>query len=373
MKDRFIKVENLQNQKTQKEQDNSGGKRGSNTSKHESLEDNLKYNLKIERELIKYKVKTREQEEKINYLLKEIDILERKIECIEELENNDEKIKIECEKRHNKKEAVAVALASDWHVEEKVEKSVVNNLNEYNPDIASLRIKYFFKNLLRLIRKEQYTSIINNLVLWLGGDLMSGYIHEELIESNYMSPTETLLFLKKHLISGIEFLCKESNLKIYIPTNYGNHGRTGEKLKVSTGYKNSYEYLLYKILEDYFLEKREKRVIMQIEKGEFNFIQVFDKTIRSSHGYHIKYNGGIGGITIPAMKFIATQNRIKHADYDIWGHHHQYFTNPFFCQNGSLIGISAYGRRIGGEEPKQAFFIIDKKRGITTQMPIFTN
>jgi len=326
------------------------------------------------RQIAKQKSKQRENEEKIKYLMKQLEEAERRFEVLSAIKETTERYEIVPELRSSVSESVAVVLASDWHVEERVERDVVNNLNAYTPTIAATRIECFFKNVLRLVERERHNDTVNVLVFWLGGDLMSGYIHEELVESNFLSPIEVVLFLKKHLISGIDFLLKYGNFReIVIPTNYGNHGRTGERLKVSTGAKNSYEYMLYLDLADIYEKRCETRVKFLNAKGEFNFLTVFGKKIRFSHGYHIRYSGGIGGITIPAMKFIATQNRIERADYDCWGHHHQYFTNPFFCQNGSLIGVSAYGRRYGNEKPMQAFFVVNKKRGITVQMPIFAD
>jgi hypothetical protein len=335
---------------------------------------NIESEVDYLRQIAKQKSKQRENEEKIKYLLKQLEEAERRFEVLSAIKETIERYEIVPELKKSVSESVAVVLASDWHVEERVERDVVNNLNAYTPTIAATRIECFFKNVLRLVERERHNDTVNVLVLWLGGDLMSGYIHEELVESNFLSPIEAVLFLKKHLVSGIDFLLKYGNFReIVVPTNYGNHGRTGEKLKVSTGAKNSYEYMLYLDLADIYEKRGETRVKFLNAKGEFNFVSVFDKKIRFSHGYHIRYGGGVGGITIPAMKFIATQNRIERADYDCWGHHHQYFTNPFFCQNGSLIGVSAYGRRYGNEKPMQAFFVVNKKRGITVQMPIFAD
>ncbi len=338
----------------------------------EQEEQTLLDKIELERDLARQRSKQREDGNRIKYLMKALDEAERRFEALSAVKENVETFRIEPRHKTSKNEAVSFACASDWHVEERVDRDVVNHLNHYDLKESSRRMKTYFQNVLRLVSRERLASTIDTLVLWLGGDLMTGYIHEELIESNYLSPIETVLFLKSHLISGIDFLLKEGGFKqILVPTNFGNHGRTGEKVKVGTGYKNSYEYMLYCDLADIYGHKREKRVKFSVAKGEFNFVEVFNVKIRTSHGYHIKYAGGVGGITIPAMKFIDRQNRIEKADYDVWGHHHQYFTNPFFCQNGSLIGVSAYGRRFGNEVPKQAYFTVDAKRGITTQMPIF--
>jgi len=123
-----------------------------------------------------------------------------------------------------KAEAVAVALASDWHAEETVKSASTNGLNEYNLDIARDRIDKFFAKTARLTEIERNGAKIDDLVLWLGGDLMTGMIHEELAETNAMTPTEVILWLQERILCGLETL-KPHFRRIIIPTSYGNHGR----------------------------------------------------------------------------------------------------------------------------------------------------
>jgi hypothetical protein len=46
------------------------------------------------------------------------------------------------------------------------------------------------------------------------------------------------------------------------------------------------------------------RVQFKIEKGNINYVNVYDKVIADMHGDMIKYQGGVGGITIPMNKAI---------------------------------------------------------------------
>jgi len=121
-------------------------------------------------------------------------------------------------------EATAFAIASDWHAEETIESKTVNGLNEFNLGIAEKRIEAFFKNVAKMTEIQRAGAKIDRLVLFLGGDLMTGYIHEELAEGNGLSPTETVLWLQDRVASGVEFLGKHFS-EIVIPCSYGNHGR----------------------------------------------------------------------------------------------------------------------------------------------------
>lgn len=268
-------------------------------------------------------------------------------------------------------EATAFAIASDWHVEETVEGKTVNQLNEYNLEIAEARIEKFFRSILRLVEIERHGTRIDHLVLALLGDMMTGYIHEELQENNGLSPTETILWLRKRIVAGLRLLVKEGGFKrIVVPCCYGNHGRTTKKPRHATGAVNSYEWMMYHVLKDDVPE-----VEWGISDGYHLLLNVCGKIIRFHHGDNVMYQGGIGGLTIPMEKAIAAWNRGREtAPYlDIFGHHHTAMQNPRFISNGSLIGYGPYSLAIkaGYEPPQQTFFLLDTKRGRTGTFPIF--
>lgn len=271
---------------------------------------------------------------------------------------------------NDKAEAVAVALASDWHVEETVPAASVNGLNEFNPRIAEARIAKFFKTLVRLTEIERGGAKIDDLVLWLGGDLMTGMIHEELAETNSRTPTQTILWLQDQLLTGLATL-KPHFQRICIPTSYGNHGRTTIKPRHATGAAHSYEWLLYRILEG--RTAGDDQLAWQVADSYFNFMTVHDRRLRFHHGDGLRYQGGIGGLTIPTEKAIASWNKSPNrADLDLFGHWHTYQQARTWLCNGSLVGYNAYALSIKAsfEPPAQTFFLLDKKRGRTVTAPI---
>jgi hypothetical protein len=272
---------------------------------------------------------------------------------------------------NDKAEAVAIALASDWHVEETVEAASVNGLNEYRLPIAKTRIEKFFSTIARLTEIERHGAKIDDLVLWLGGDLMTGMIHEELAESNSKTPTQVILWLQDRLADGLATL-KPHFKRIIIPTSYGNHGRTTIKTRHATGAAHSYEWLLYRILEGRF--HGDQQIEFQIADSYFNFMEVYGRRLRFHHGDALKYNGGVGDISIGVNKAIAAWNRSPNrADLDLFGHWHRYQQNSNWLCNGSLIGFNAYALSIKAsfEPPLQTYFLLDKKRGRTMTSPIY--
>lgn len=269
-------------------------------------------------------------------------------------------------------EAVAVAVASDWHVEENVKPETVNFSNDYTMAIAKRRAEKFFQHVLQLVQKEQNAVKIDTLVLALLGDFFSGNIHDELMETCEVAPQDAMLFAQNLLASGIEFLLANSKLELIIPCCVGNHSRMTKKVHVSTEHGNSLEWAMYNFLCAYFKNhKQGKRVTFVLSRSYHNYINIFGYVIRFHHGHAIQSGGGVGGLTIPVLKAIAKWDNDQKATLDVFGHFHQRMHNSKFVVNGSLIGDSPYGKRLGFTgRPEQAFFLIDKKRGQTVSAPI---
>lgn len=260
-------------------------------------------------------------------------------------------------------DATAIMICSDWHVEEEVNPKTINGLNTYTLAIASQRINTVFRRFLMMTDVARAMCTIDTCVIALLGDFISGYIHPELVETNLLSPTEATLFVQDHIVNGIRFLRKEGGFKeIIVPTCYGNHGRTTDKRRCASAYANSYEWLMYKTLEKYV---KEPGLTWKVENGYHNWLNIQGYDVRFHHGDELKYQGGVGGITIPINKAIAQWNKVQWADYDYFGHLHQYFNVPRWCCNSSLIGYGAYALSIKAEYevPSQTISVISKKRG----------
>ena len=306
-------------------------------------------------------------------LLLERDVAEQKIAFVLDIQNREsQRFVITPKKSTLDNEAVSVMTLSDIHIEERVDPSTVNGLNEYNPDIAAASVMQFFRNGLRLHQIFQRDVKIDTILLNLLGDIITGYIHEELMEDNYLSPTQATMLAMDVLSTGIKFLLKGSKTKLVIPCVVGNHGRTTEKMRISTSYKNSFEWMMYHSLAREF--KNEERVHFIIENGYMTYVDVLGYMLRLHHGNAIKYQDGIGGITVPVNKAISQWDKERRAYLDVFGHHHtQMMDAGKFCSNGSVIGYSPYAVKIRApfQKPMQSFFLIDKKRGKSICAPIF--
>ena len=275
---------------------------------------------------------------------------------------------------HN--EATVIVGLSDVHVEETVKSKSVSDLNEYNLSIAEKRVTKFFNKIIKLTRQERKDITINTLVLNILGDLISGYIHEELIENNSLSPVEAARFIKSILIPNIKYLSENGGFdKIVIPMVCGNHARTTKKISYSSGYRNSYEYMLYKDIEQTFTTFLigYNNIEFLIPEAAFAVYSIYGKRIRACHGNHFNYRGGIGGLHIPLMTWLYKKDRVENIDMTIMGHWHTYLIGDNYLVNGSVKGFDAYAYDKGMkyEPPLQQFQLIDAKRGFTVNKKIY--
>lgn len=259
--------------------------------------------------------------------------------------------------------AVAVMVASDWHVEEPVEKEKVHGLNEYNLEIAKARAYSFFRNGLRLTNINSASSQIDTIYLIFDGDFFTNWIHEELAETTLLAPAEAANFALSLLIDGINFLLENSTYKLIVDCVAGNHGRMTKQRRIANAAETSLETFMYQQLARVF--SSETRVEFRVAAGKMLYRKFFDYTIRVIHGDDIGYAGGVGGITIPIRKKLAAWDKAIKANLTIMGHFHQLIDGGDFLVNGSLIGYNTFAQSIGAspEEPQQAFFIVHERKG----------
>jgi hypothetical protein len=308
-----------------------------------------------------------------DFALKEIERYRKEQEAIFALQNPPNITRIEPHLSEGSSEAVFVAVASDWHIEETVTSQEVNGLNEYNLDIAHQRITRFFQNSVTMLRIFEKNVKIPQVVFPLLGDFISGNIHEELMENTSLLPSEAIVEAQNMIIAGIDFFLNHTKADFIIPAKSGNHARITKKQRISTEEGNSLEAFMYRNLAKYY--EHEPRIKFIISTSYHIYLDIFGTNIRFHHGHQMKFGGGVGGIYIPVNKALAQWNKARKADLDIFGHFHQFRDGGNFICNGSAIGYNAFALSIKAdfERPQQACFLVDKKRGKTITAPILLN
>lgn len=279
------------------------------------------------------------------------------------------------EKKSGLREATAVVVGSDWHVEEEVTLESSGGRNEWNLTIADESIRRFFRGAIDLVKHHRASKkiVIRDMVLALIGDLITGHIHDDLVEVAALAPMETCLWLQPRIRDGIRTVLDELDLRsLTIPWCYGNHGRSTKKPRIATGAFHSFEWTLGKQLQREFAD--EKRIQWDINPTPHQWAQVYDFSLRFHHGDSLSYQGGSGGLSIPLNKAVAAWNTERRADWAFVGHFHQFLDLNRALVNGSMIGYGPYSRWIRGtfEEPAQIFCLIDSTRGRAHTTPIWT-
>jgi|TARA_R100000093_G_scaffold21879_2_gene12509 hypothetical protein len=331
---------------------------------------NLSENLEGDRNLLRARTEGNITKKKYKEALLENDRLRVEKEAILRIQETPQKIKF-TQRQNGGSDATAFIIASDWHIEETVRPSDVSGLNEYNLEICDKRVKKFFSNAVKLLEITQKESRVNQVVLALLGDFISGHIHLELLENNTLLPADAIWRVQNYLISGINFLLNNSKIELTIICHGGNHGRMTKRIHHATEQGNSLEVYMYNNIALHF--KNNKRINFVIAEGYHTYVDVYDYKVRLHHGHAIRYAGGVGGIFIPVNKAIAQWNKGRTVDLDVFGHFHQFKDGGNFICNGSLIGYNAFALSIKAdyEKPKQAFFLVDKKRGKSIVAPIW--
>lgn len=270
------------------------------------------------------------------------------------------------------REATAVACLSDLHVEERVLPSDTPTGNAFNLAIADFRLSRAFAGIEWLVQMHRERFQIRNLVVWLGGDLGSGHIHEENVETSAMTPIATMLWLRPRLLDGIRRLADGLALeRLDVVCSYGNHGRDTKKKRYATGAHHSYEWGMYQTLADNLAP--DSRFSVLATPAAHQYHRIYDRQQGFHHGDDVRYNGGSGGLFIPLNKAVDAWNEVYRCDDWYFGHWHQYLTSGGKTVNGSMIGYNGFamGIKARPEPPQQAFQLIDSKRGPCCRSPIW--
>lgn len=266
----------------------------------------------------------------------------------------------------------AVALFSDAHIEETVSPNSVVGMNEYNIDIAKERIMNYFKNLCECLNADEVDDIIFASL----GDTISGFIHDELSQTNGLSPFEAIFTAQSLIYSGLKMLVEKTSLNsIKFIGIVGNHSRTTKKIQHSNGYKLSYEWLMYKNIEAQCKENG-LPIEFSIPESEISIVNTPDgKTFLFCHGFQIRGSGNnnVCGI-YPALNRLAMKwGKIFKQDKIFLGHFHSYTSIPNAVVNGSIIGYNAFALSNGFqcEEPCQYYAVYDTEIGELLERKIY--
>ncbi len=271
---------------------------------------------------------------------------------------------------------------SDLHYGEVVSPEEVGGLNEFNADIAKARIHRGVNTACDLAfnhmgkAKTKYPGI----VYALGGDLISGDIHEELSVSNDRTPQQCINDLTDILAACVETFATKFG-RVFVPCVTGNHGRSTRKPRLKGRVYTSHEWNIYCNLIRAF--KRSKQVQFLVPNNTDARWQVYGHRYLMTHGDNLGVKGGdgiigaLGPIRRGEIKVRNSEAQIGR-DFDtiIMGHWHQYITIPGLIVNNSLKGLDEFARlalRAPWSRPSQALWFTHPEHGVTAHWQVYVD
>jgi len=274
---------------------------------------------------------------------------------------------------------VPVTIWSDWHYGETVRAEEVNGLNEFNADIAKARAEQLVEATIDLCRNHmgQGDAKYPGIVVCLGGDMISGDIHEELFATNDRTTQQCINDLTDLLASALEKMADEFG-KVFVPCVVGNHGRASRKPRMKGRVFTSHEWNIYCNLERHF--RRDKRITFLIPENTDAFFKVSGRRFLLTHGDSLGVKGGdgiigaIGPIMRGSIKVGNSERQIgRDVDYILMGHWHQTLWLPGVIVNNCLKGYDEYARlalRAPYAPASQSLFFVHPKHGVTARWEV---
>ena len=273
-----------------------------------------------------------------------------------------------------------MTIWSDWHWGETVDRRETGGLNEFNRGIAEERVCRLVERTLNIL--NNYGGAVPDYPgLWvlLGGDMVSGLIHDELIETNWGNIVEQAVEVSGAISGALSNLVAVFG-RVWVVGVCGNHGRTTAKLRAKGKALDSYDRAVYKSIERYF--KGDERFTFIIPDNTDYLFEVYGHRFLLTHGDSLGTHGGdgiigaLGPIIRGATKLHRAEGQIGR-DFDtvVMGHWHQYIPrgDVGVLVNGCLKGYDEYARiflRAPFARPTQALWIVSPQHGIAAQWGI---
>lgn len=269
---------------------------------------------------------------------------------------------------------VPTLFASDWHYGEVVDPTQIGGVNKYNMTIANDRARTLIERAIDLLNNHMVNPNYPGIVFALGGDMISGDIHEELMATNEVEIMPTVVELFGILTWCISTLADEFG-RVFCPCVSGNHGRNTARIRAKGRNYTSFDWLLYTFLAKRF--EGDSRVTFLIPNGPDALYRIYDHRYLLTHGDQFQGGDGMIGALGPIIRGDhkkRSRNSQVDQEYDtmVLGHWHQLIQLERVIVNGSLKGYDEYAnsKNFGFEPPRQALWITHPQHGITFSIPI---
>lgn len=263
---------------------------------------------------------------------------------------------------------------SDLHWGEYVDPKQMDGVNSFNLAIARRRLRTVVESTVALARVLDSEMRYPGIVCALGGDMISGDIHEELAQTNELDTMPTVFDLYRHLVPAISLLADNFGA-VFLPCVTGNHDRNTKKTHAKNRHHTSFSWLLYQFLAERFAG--DDRVTFFVPDGSDARYKVYDLRYLLTHGDQFKAGdsiiGPIGPIKRGEQKKLAARQAVGQ-DYDVmvFGHWHKRILDSRLRGNASLKGHDEWTMQNNflPEPPTQNFWVTHPDHGIIWDTPV---
>lgn len=264
----------------------------------------------------------------------------------------------------------AILHISDIQYGEEICIQSMDGVNSYDLDIANRRIARYFQKAHRFLTELWQGQRVEEVVVLLNGDMISGALHHELDRTDGARPLEAAKLVAQQLIAGISLLSGEG-FSIRIISTPGNHGRMTLKPESKGHVLQNYDTLVAWFIEAAFNGNPD--ITVTYSKSVDALFNIFAFPMLVTHGDRMGSRGGQGFLGATAT--ILRGHHKLAADYAqrgvnlykiFTGHFHTIAETPFGFANGTMAGWSEYARdgRMRCAPASQDYFVIHEEHGI---------
>ena len=264
-----------------------------------------------------------------------------------------------------------VFLWSDWHIGETVDPAQVYGANSFTSAVAAQRVERLVEKGIALATVHVTRPDYDRAVVILGGDFVSGWLHEELIATDWCTPLQAVHEVGR-LLSGALQRMVDVFKRLEVVCVPGNHGRLMKRPPAKMGAYQAFDWLIYGWLQEYFAGNDKMAFTIPAE-GD-HVLQIHSTRYLIMHGHELGVKGGdaligsIGPIIRGRLKAgRASASLGREFDVLVLGHFHQsiWLPNSGLIVNNSLIGYTEYCKqqRYVATPPSQTMWFDHPKYG----------
>tara|TARA_R110002020_G_scaffold159828_3_gene343992 strand:+ start:4094 stop:5410 length:1317 start_codon:yes stop_codon:yes gene_type:complete len=180
-----------------------------------------------------------------------------------------------------------VAVLTDTHVGERVALNQMAGLNDYDLNKFNRRLSGWASQVLNLATYRRNICDVNELVVPLLGDIISGDIHEELSRSNIDNCMIQMLSAAHVISQALMYLAPHFE-SVRVPCVVGNHGRMTRKPPMKDKYMD-WDYMVYQWIAAFCA--RQSNITFQIPKTFAQIINICNRKVLLFHGDSISGGG----------------------------------------------------------------------------------